>query len=65
VYTKILTNVLFIFDKYSVVYLIKKTTENSWAVTTPAIAKLRRNFLGIFKLFWYATTVLIVFIFFI
>jgi hypothetical protein len=29
VYTKILTNVLFIFDKYSVVYLIKKTTENS------------------------------------
>jgi hypothetical protein len=29
IYKKVLTSVLFIFDKYSVVYLIKKTTENS------------------------------------
>ena len=64
IYRGLLNASLFIFDKYSIDFLIKKTTERNWSTLSATLSKLRRNFLGIFKVFWYSTALLLVFVVF-
>jgi hypothetical protein len=58
----LLNSSLFIFDKYNITFLIKKSTENIWNTLFIVLGKLRRNFLGIFKLFWFSAILLLIFV---